>query len=373
VRSDELHFVVPGPLDQLTGGYVYEARMVEGLTRLGWRLHVHNLPGRFPDPDAVARDAMSATLASLPDGARVVIDGLAMGGLPAPIEAHGGRLRIVSLVHHPLAEETGLSPAEGARFRESERRALAPCRGVVVSSAYTARGLADYGVPANRICVVVPGIEPLRPAVGPGPGEAPVLLCVASLTPRKGHDVLVAALERVRDLEWHCVCAGSLERDRAHADAVLARVASAGLTDRIDFVGEREGHLLEALYHRASVFVLASHYEGYGMVLADALAHGLPVVSTAGGAIPFTVPADAGILLQPGDAAAFAGALRMLLGPDDAARAGAAPMATARADSISGNPRRDELARAALRHAATLPTWQEASEAFVVAIDELAQ
>jgi len=351
VTPAQLHVVVAGPLEQRTGGYLYDAHIVAGLRELGWRVHVHNLAGHFPDPDAVAREALRAMLASLPDGARVVIDGLAMGGSPAPIEAHADRLRILSLVHHPLAEETGLSDADRRRFSESECRALAPCVGVLVSSAFTARGLEAYGVQAARIRVVVPGTEPARPAAGPGPAAPPLLLCVASVTPRKGHDVLVASLERVRDLSWTCVCAGGLDRDPDHADSVLRRVAAAGLADRIDFVGERAGGDLDELYHRASVFVLASHYEGYGMALAEALAHGLPVVSTTGGAIPFTVPADAGILVEPGDVAAFADALRRLLGPNARVRT--------------------DLAAAARRHAGELPSWRAAAETFALAIDEL--
>jgi glycosyltransferase involved in cell wall biosynthesis len=356
VTAPDLHFVVPGPLDQLTGGYVYDARIVAGLTHLGWRVRVYNLPGRFPDADRTAHEALANTLAAMPRGDRVVIDGLAMGGLPAPVEEHGDRLRVVSLVHHPLAEETGLASAEVERLRESERRALAPCRGVLVSSAFTARALDAYDVPAHRIRVVVPGIEPAPPAAGPAAGEPPRLLCVASVTPRKGHDVLVAALTRLRDLDWTCVCVGGLDRDPAHAGAVAGQVAAAGLADRIHFVGEREGEQLERLYHGASIFVLASHYEGYGMVLAEALARGLPVVSTTGGAIPFTVPADAGLLVPPGDASAFAEALRGLLRPDPAA---------------GPRPGLPDLARAARRHARALPTWRSAAESFASAVDEL--
>jgi glycosyltransferase involved in cell wall biosynthesis len=367
VRSIELHFVVPGPLDQLTGGYVYDAKVVAGLTALGWHVRVHNLVGRFPDADAVAREALVTALASLPDGARVVIDGLAMGGLPEVVEAHADRLSIVSLVHHPLAEETGVTPAEAERFRALERRALAPCAGVVVSSAFTARGLEAYGVPAERVRVVVPGTEPAPPAVGPGPGEPPCLLCVASVTPRKGHDVLVAALARVRDLEWTCVLAGSLARNPSHAQQVCERIAEAGLSERVELVGERHGEQLEELYRRATAFVLASHYEGYGMVLADALAHGLPVVSTTGGAIPFTVPVGTGILVPPGDDTAFADALRALLDPVPPSRTVSAGRA-----SDEAQPTREDLARAALRHAADLPSWRDAAEAFAVAVTELA-
>jgi glycosyltransferase involved in cell wall biosynthesis len=354
VRPRELHFVVPGPLEQLTGGYVYDARVVAGLGALGWQVHVRNLEGRFPDADERGLAALGSTLAALPDRARVVIDGLAMGGAPEAIEAHAERLRIVSLVHHPLAEETGLSAADAARFRALERRALAPCAGVIVSSGFTARALEAFGVPPHRVRVVVPGTEPARPAVGAAPGEPPCLLCVASLTPRKGHDVLVAALERVRDLDWTCVLAGSAERDSGHARMVRARIDAAGLRDRVALVGERQGEQLEELYHRATLFVLASRYEGYGMVLADALAHGLPVVSTTGGAIPYTVPVDAGVLVPPGDAVAFADALRGLLAPRSSAA-----------------ERRAALASSARRHAEAFPRWSDAARAFATAVVEL--
>ena len=347
----ELHFVVAGALDQLTGGYIYDARMVAGLRERGWRVVVHELPGRFPDPDSVANRAMRDVLESLADGDRVVIDGLAMGGLPEPVSEHGHRLRIVSMLHHPLAEETGLSLDEAEKLRSSERSALIPCVGVIVSSEFTSRVLAGYGVGAERIRVVIPGTERTHEADGPPAGGPPVLLCVASLTPRKGHDVLVSALEKVRDLEWVCVCVGDPDRDPAHADAVKRAAARAGLEDRIRFVGERRGGELQALYRGASAFVLASHYEGYGMALAEALAHGLPVVSTEGGAIPFTVPSTAGILVAPGDVEAFAEALRSLLGPD--------------ASGLGG------LAAAARRHAASLPTWESAAEAFAEAVEDL--
>lgn len=347
----ELHVVVPGPLDQLTGGYVYDAHMVAGLRALGWRVYVHNLAGSFPDPDPTARGALADVLDDLPDGSRVVIDGLAMGGVPAPIEEHGDRLRIVALVHHPLAEETGLSEAARRSFRERERRALAPCAGVVVSSEFSARGLLDYGVRPDLIRAVLPGTEPPTPAEGADRADPPEILCVASITPRKGHDVLVAALEGIRDLPWRCACAGSLERDREWAVAVRQRVTAVGLSDRIDFVGERAPEQLGELYARASVFALASHYEGYGMALAEALAHGLPVVSTRGGAIPFTVPGDAGILVAPGDAAAFGDALRAVLTP--------------------GAPRRGDLVAGARRHAQRLPRWADSAKAFAAAVDEL--
>ena len=345
-----LHVVVPGPIDQQTGGYIYDRRMVDGLRARGWQVDVHSVAGAFPAADAGARTRMAAALAGLPDGARVVIDGLALGGLPAPVHIERERLRVLALVHHPLADETGLDASRRAQFAALEREALAACAGVLVTSAFTARRIEDHGVAPARVRAVRPGTDPARPAAGPEPGDPPLLLSVGSVTPRKGQRALAAALARLAALPWRCVCAGSLERDRGYAAEVAAFAREAGLADRLRFAGECGAAELDRLYHRASLFVLPSYYEGYGMALADALARGLPVVSTTGGAIPHTVPADAGVLVAPGDEAALADVLRRLLVEPD------------------GAERRGTLAAAARRHAAELPDWPEAARRFEAAI-----
>ena len=351
--SRDLHVVVPGALEQRTGGYVYDARIVRGLCELGWQVEVHNLVGTFPDADAEARASMTSTLAGIPAGARVVIDGLAMGGLPEPVRAERARLRILALVHHPLADETGLDTLRRARYTALERDALAACLGVLVTSEFTAGRLGAFGVEPARVRAVRPGTDLAPPAIGPGAEAPPALLCVASLTPRKGQDVLVHALSRLRDLSWTCVCAGSLDRVPGYATMVRGLTRETGLAGRVRFPGVCEPDHLDDLYHHASLFVLPSHYEGYGMALADALARGLPVVSTTGGAIPRTVPGDASVLVPPGDDAALEEALGRLL-----------------ADG-SGVSRRAELARAARRHAQALPNWRQATQAFADAILEL--
>lgn len=358
MTTSELHFIVPGALEQRTGGYVYDARMVEGLRGLGRTVRVHCLEGSFPEPDEVAVGSMHATLESIPSGATVVIDGLAMGGLPGPIRDHATRIRIISLVHHPLAEETGLSPEDQGKLLESERAALERCAGVIVTSAFTATVLARYAMPPDRIVVVPPGTEPASTTEAErsggvrerGDGRPLELLCVATVTPRKGHDVLADALALLRDVPWTCTCVGSLERTPAFARTVAERISRADLHDRVDMVGERAGTVLGEFYRRASIFVLASHYEGYGMVLMEAIAHGLPVVSTTGGAIPSTVPADAAILVPPGDPKALAEALRTLL-TDDA--------------------RREQLAAAARAHRDKISTWNVAVRSFAEAVDAL--
>jgi glycosyltransferase involved in cell wall biosynthesis len=347
-------FVVPGSIDTRTGGYGYDREIIAGLERGGWTVHVHEIPGTFPVPSTASRAAAAATLAGLPDGMRVIVDGLALGALPDEALREAARLRLIALVHHPLADETGLTPVARAALEASERRALQAVRHVVVTSARTAATLDRFGVAPASVTVVEPGTDPAPQARGSGGsgGEAATveLLCVATLVPRKGHDVLVRALAAMTDAPWHLTCVGGLDRDEAWVTALRAAVAAAGLEARIAFVGELDRTPLDVRYDAADVFVLPTWYEGYGMVVAEALARGLPVVSTATGAIADLVGPDAGLLVPPGDAAALTTALSAVV-TDSALRA-----------RLAGGARR---ARARLR------SWDDAARLMARTIEHV--
>ncbi|MEG3114182.1 glycosyltransferase family 4 protein [Salinicola sp. 4072] len=304
--------IVAGDPGQLTGGYVYDARIVEALRTSGWEIDVVGLDGRFPEPDAVASHALDSALTALPDGSQAVIDGLAMGGLPAIVERHASRLAITALVHHPLADETGLGAPEQQRFRISETRALAAVGHVIVTSVYTARRLADFAVPAEKIAVIEPGVELGQLASGDGSGT-PRLLCIATITPRKGQDLLVEALSGLTSLPWQCDLIGALDRADAYVDEVRKAIDAHQLGERIQLLGSQPTDRLTEHYRQADLFVLPSHYEGYGMVITEALAHGLPVVTTTGGALAHTLPDAAGIKVPPGDVTALRDALKRML------------------------------------------------------------
>lgn len=339
-------FLVPGDPQARTGGTLYDRRIADGLRHAGWQVEWNSPGDGYPWPDAVAQAQAADLLDALPDDTLVVADGLAFGALPLLAERHAERLRWVALVHHPLALESGLAPPAQAALRASERRALACVRQVVVTSPATARELAAYGVPAARIAVVEPGTDPAPPSQGSGAVAS--LLCVATVTPRKAHAVLLQALAGVRDRQWHLHCAGSLARDAATAAAAQAQARALGLAERVTWHGELEPAPLQALYAQAELFVLPSLYEGYGMAFAEALARGLPVLGCAAGAVADTVPASAGVLVPPGDVAALQAALQALL--DDPAR-------------------RAALAAGARAHAARLPDWTQAAQRFATVLE----
>ena len=341
--------VVPGALDTLTGGYGYDRRMVEGLRARGWTVDVREIGGDFPHPAEGALDEAGRVLSSLPDDAVAVVDGLAFGAMPAQAEREAERLRLVALVHHPLASESGLDRQAAARLESSERRALATARLVIVTSRATAAGLSGFHVPADRIAVVEPGTDRAPLSRGSG-GPSVHLLCVAAIVPRKGHETLVKALAAIPDRNWRLTCVGSVERDRPAAARLRLVIDEDGLADRVLLAGEQGTAEVGAAYESADVFVLPTLHEGYGMAVAEALARGLPVISTPTGAIADLVasaggPEDsdtgaAGILVPPGDVQALAAALRLVIG-------------SARV--------RETLAVSARRVRDRLPTWDDQS------------
>jgi glycosyltransferase involved in cell wall biosynthesis len=339
----ELVFVVPGRLDQLTGGYLYDRNIVEGLRARGRRVRVIEL--------SVQAD-QAAAFAAIGDGTTIVVDGLALPDLRQMVAAEARRLRLVALVHHPLAAETGLSHTQAAQATRLEATLLPRFRGVLCPSRETAAAVVSYGVSADRIAVVPPGTA--KPGAfyrrsRRGPGRS--LLCVASLVPRKGHRVLIDALARIRHLDWELLCIGSLDRDPATTRSVRGTISAAGLRRRVALAGEWLPAMLPCAYRAADIFVLPSFHEGYGMAYAEAMAHGLPIIATTAGAIPETVPRNAGLLVPPGDPAALAGALRRVLSePSLAAR----------------------LAAGSRAQGERLPTWSHATKQWENALGWLA-
>lgn len=312
-----LALAVPCDPDLRTGGTIYDRRLAEGLRARGWRVDWLRLPDGFPFPDAAAVEGTARAFAALPDGALLLVDGLALGVLGELAARESRRLRLLGLVHHPLGYEEGLDPATAARLIEAERIALRAPRKILCTSRTTARALErDFAVAPERIVVIEPGTDPAPLARGSG-GREVRLLAVGSVIPRKRLDRLVRALAGLRALPWRLVIVGALDRSPEATATLRAAVAETGLADRVELWGELVGPALEAAYDAADLFVSASGYEGYGMALAEALACGLPIVAVAGGAVGDWLPREAALLVPPEDEAGLASALARAIGDSE--------------------------------------------------------
>ena len=326
-----IDFVYSGNLDAPTGGYGFDRRVIAELRSLGCAVRTIGLPGSFPNPSAADLDESARLLAQEGRDA-LIIDGLVFGALPEALAAKLSPAP-VALTHHPLFLETGVSREDVARFRASETAALKHASAVVTTSRMTADIVArEFGVEAGRLFVAEPGVEP-APRAAPAQDGIVRLVSVGSLIPRKSFDDLFRALAGVGD-DWRLRVAGSFDHAPDHAQMLVQLIADLGLRDRITLEGALPADEIAALYASADVFVTSSHFEGYGMAIAEAIARGLPVIAANEVAAAGAAPADALLAYPAGDLQALRArltqiiedsALRKKLGEAAWAAAGAQP------------------------------------------------
>jgi len=325
-------FAVPGALDTPTGGYAYARALLAHGPAAGLDLTPLALPAGFPAPDAAALAQAARLLAAAPADRPLLVDGLALGAMPAAALT-GLRAPLAALIHHPLCLETGLDAALADALRAGEAAALRHARAIVAASPETAaQVVALLGAPADRVTVARPGLD--RPPRSEG-SAPPLVLTVAAFTPRKDHATLLSALERLPDLPWRALWLGADALDAAWTATLRARLAASPVAARVAMRGPGNRAAVAAAYRAADLFALPSRHEGYGMVYAEAMAAGLPVVAADIAATRALIPPAAGRLVPPGDAAALARALRALLG-DPAARRRAGRAALMAAKGFAG-------------------------------------
>lgn len=336
-------FAIPGDKDRRTGGFIYEATVLRVLNEIGCATAHLQLPDSFPDPTAADMEATLQALRAVPPGQPIILDGLVFGAID-PEGLAQVRAPIIAMIHHPLGLETGLSRDRAAHLLRNEAAALRHAAHIIVPSPETARVLSrDFGPDPNRLSIAPPGFD--RPAVDRCPTDPPLILSVGLLAPRKGHDVLLDALDRMAELRWRAEIIGKAH-DPGTAAALRSQVDALGLAQRVRFTGEVAPSELISRFNAASVFALATRYEGYGMVLGEAMMFGLPIVSCDVGAVPDTV-GHAALLVPPDDPAAFATALRRLL---------------------TDPPEAERLADRSFRRSALLPEWRDTAKVFSAAI-----
>jgi glycosyltransferase involved in cell wall biosynthesis len=314
-----VHVVVPAGIDdpsRPSGGNTYDRHLCSGLRSLGWAVHEHAVPGRWPRPEAEDIAALADVLQRIPDDGVLLLDGLVASTAPGVLVPRTPRLCMVVLVHMPLGHRPPADVAEDVRRREGA--VLSAAAAVVTTSAWSRERLLElYTLSAHRLHVAEPGVDAAELATGTPTGGA--LLCVGAVTFDKGHDVLLDALAETSDLAWRCLCLGSLERDPAFVAALGRRARDGGLGDRVDFAGPRVGADLDRSYAAADLVVLASRAETYGMVVTEALARGLPAIATDVGGLTEALGQGAdgirpGLLVPPEDPVQLGAALRAWLG-----------------------------------------------------------
>jgi glycosyltransferase involved in cell wall biosynthesis len=313
VTAGVLHVVVPGGLDdpaRPSGGNTYDRRLCAALPERGRTVRRVEVEGGWPWSAERGAPALERALAALPDGAPVLVDGLLASRLPSVMVPASRRLRVVLLVHLPVGVDDVLA-------RLPEQQVVLAAAGVVTPSAWCRDWLLwTYDLDPARVVVARPGADPAALAAGTTSGAS--LLTVGAVSSVKGQDHLLAALARLRDLAWTWTCVGSTSVEPAATTRLRRAAATLGVADRMLLAGPLGGADLEAAYVGADLLVLPSRTEAYGMVLTEAIAHGLPVMATDVGGVREALGqspngAVPGLVVRPGDPVDLAAALRRWL------------------------------------------------------------
>jgi glycosyltransferase involved in cell wall biosynthesis len=334
-----VHVVVPEGFDdpgQPTGGNIYDRQACAGLAEAGWEVVVATVAAAWPAPDSGARAELARIVSAIPDGEIALIDGLIASPTAAQLLPHAGRISMTVLLHMPLATALDMRPDPSAQ--RSERVVLHAATGVVVTSEWTRQQvLARYEIPPGRVHVARPGVDRVAAPARPVRGH---LICVGT------------ALAGLRDLDWHCVLAGSLDRDPHFVDQLRARIARLGYGHRVRLAGVLTGEVLSHAYATADLLVAPSRSETYGMAVTEALAYGVPVIAAAVGGLPEALgfAADGtrpGQLVPSGDPAALAAVI---------------------GDWLSDERLRHRLQAAAGRRRSNLPRWEQTTQEIATAL-----
>lgn len=272
-RGPSRALLVPGDLAGPSGGNHYNDRVVHELAARGLAVTVERLPGAWPRPADEDRSALRAALRRHTD---VVVDGIIGSAAPEELAwARGHGVRVAVLVHLPLTAEGGTSSPERQRLEAAETAALQAADTVVATSGWARDDLLlRYDLP--EVHSAPPGADVAPPAVGSTP---PHLLFLGSITPRKNPLLLLDALSTVLDRSWTASLVGPAGPDEGYAEAVRTRADA--LDGRVRVLGPRSGEDLEVLWRATDLLVLPSSAETYGMVVTEALAHGVPALVTA--------------------------------------------------------------------------------------------
>ncbi|HET7900156.1 MAG TPA: glycosyltransferase family 4 protein [Candidatus Nanopelagicales bacterium] len=343
-----LHALLPDLVDDArhpSGGSLYDRRVLAGLAGGGWSVHEHVVVGPWPWAPPESLRELRRTVAEIPDGATVLVDGIIASSTPDILLP--SRFRLVVLLHLPLGE-TFPSSGDVASVRRAEQAVLGSAAAVVVTSTWTRRRvLARYDLDPQRVHVAEPGADPAPATRSEHAGRR--LVQLAPLTALKGQDVLLDALDRLRDLDWSLRLVGARDLEPEYADGLQAALASFG--DRIGVTGALGRDGVAAELAGCDLLVVPSRTETYGMAVTEALSRAVPVVAARVGGLPATLDRGGelpGTLVAPDDPAALAAVLRGWL-TDETLRARWRAAARARRPLLHGWDATASAVDAALR------------------------
>jgi len=370
-------FVIYGSIDQVTGGYLYDRKVVEWLRARGDRVEVLSLPKRPPllapirGPGCSLRVLLRGVTRKAEDRTWIVVDELTYPSFFTALLFHPGSIECMATLVHHLRSDERIGAVQRWLALMCEKVLLNRSGLIIVNSDTTASAVRRHLKTGVRVQVCRPGKNTLPAAAqrsaaqweGAETDHTVQLLTVGNVIPRKGHMALAAYLAPMTDLSWQLTIVGRDEPRTVYSKRLHALIDRSGLGQRVHFAGTVSDEELALLYRYADLFLFPSSYEGYGIALAEALCYGLPYVAFNSGGLreiagcggesaemkDRVIPCRGGYLVDIGNPDIFGAVLRRLI--EDAGL-------------------RSRLSREALERSWELPTWEETGACFRAALND---
>ena len=307
-----VHFLIPGDIETLTGGYVYNKIIIEGLRKLDYKVSIYQLPVDFPFPSDKTLEECNQILTKIPFREPILIDSLAFGPLNKIIAENFGRNPIIPIIHLPLSYNPKYSEETKKHLKEQERNAFEYSPSIIAVSEFTKQLIVEYGINPEKIRVITPGVFKVPRKIN-YPHLPKKLLCVGSYLPAKGQLLLVQVLAEIKDKDWTLTMHGIQYFDPEYVQLIENFIVNSNLGERIFMKKQVSGNELIEVYLQADLFILPSLFENFSMALSGALTHGLPVITTNAGGISFSVPENMGLFVTPGNKSELIIAINELL------------------------------------------------------------
>ncbi len=340
----------PARLGRLTGGILYDYMIGERFRTSGWEVEYFNLESlpryarmlKLPSAGIISRRCGSTFNALVTD--------LGSSSLTVGLQRRANSLGLFTmLICHHFRSQLERTFLKRFLYTLTERRIVREACFIVAISGSTVRKLEELGRSGNDVLLARPGLN-VRLADEPRFREEPHrLLLVGNIEERKGilEAVKALACSNVEGAELYIV--GERNFDMGYLEKVEACIGELGLEERVHITGRLSDADLAEEYNRADVFLLPSYWEGYGMATAEAMARGLPVISTTAGAIPDMIEDGvSGLLVDPGDWQATGECIRRL---------------------FTEPVLRRNLAEGALRTAVLFPSWDDTTNLVLEAVE----
>ena len=298
----KLYWMQPGEINSISGGYIYNKNIVESIHDLSVCVEFINPGTDFPFPSKKSVEKCRKFFQSVDKSSFVIVDSLILGTIPDLIEEYSAKCTVAGMIHLPLSLNPSFTENRKKYFKELEIKSFNYSKILFVTSAYTKSEIVKMGINGDKIHVVTPGINTIANQRN-YPEKPWNLLCVSCISRSKGQLDLIKALENLQHFEWNLTLCGRFDENDEYFKKIKRHISAFGLTKRIVFAGEIPRHEIEEFYRQADLFILTSRFETYSMVLQEAMAFKIPIITANSGAIMQTTNSIIAKFYKPGNIA----------------------------------------------------------------------